>query len=293
MISIHAPRTGSDLKRARTRTFYRDISIHAPRTGSDHFAQSGWIFCQISIHAPRTGSDDEEKTHTLQAKAFQSTLPARGATFSLCRCNSNGRYFNPRSPHGERQKRNDLVARGLIFQSTLPARGATTGRRLMKLRAKSFQSTLPARGATVFCHLGGNRGSDFNPRSPHGERHMMICRRKSRRKFQSTLPARGATRVGTGAQSGNPISIHAPRTGSDERDMRMNRAAQVFQSTLPARGATCKSRSKRLSKRTNFNPRSPHGERRKYCKKTFSVVDFNPRSPHGERHAALLLKRSI
>ena len=63
------------------------------------------------------------------------------------------KYFNPRSPHGERRfralqglaacdisihaprtgsdkKRNDLVARGLIFQSTLPARGATVPWRL-------------------------------------------------------------------------------------------------------------------------------------------------------------------
>ena len=34
------------------------------------------------------------------------------------------------------------------------------------------------------------------------------------------------------------ISIHAPRTGSDERDTLKQQLADAFQSTLPARGAT-------------------------------------------------------
>ena len=56
IISIHAPRTGSDsviweeIEEAK-------ISIHAPRTGSDRFRSSGVLTLMISIHAPRTGSD--------------------------------------------------------------------------------------------------------------------------------------------------------------------------------------------------------------------------------------------
>ena len=81
--------------------------------------------------------------------------------------------------------------------------------------------------------------TDFNPRSPHGERPKGGEGRGKACKFQSTLPARGATcTVGDGGHSAdahfNPrsphgerrrsimpfcpnvvISIHAPRTGSD------------------------------------------------------------------------------
>ena len=33
------------------------ISIHAPRTGSDEQRRKAWALIGISIHAPRTGSD--------------------------------------------------------------------------------------------------------------------------------------------------------------------------------------------------------------------------------------------
>ena len=81
-ISIHAPRTGSDKDFLPNE--YREliISIHAPRTGSDAFARRTKIpYIYISIHAPRTGSDT-------MCAVKQSSL-------------SN---FNPRSPHGERQR---------------------------------------------------------------------------------------------------------------------------------------------------------------------------------------------
>ena len=101
------------------------ISIHAPRTGSDYTAllppSSQWI----SIHAPRTGSDVCDSVLNSVDSLFQSTLPARGATFGILRC----------------------VADLKSFQSTLPARGATAGAGIFQ-PARIFQSTLPARGAT-------------------------------------------------------------------------------------------------------------------------------------------------
>ena len=79
--------------------------------------------------------------------------------------------------------------------------------------------------------------------------------------FQSTLPARGAT--ANGIHVGDPSSR--------------------FQSTLPARGATIATLPQPY-KQPNFNPRSPHGERRNLRRRCVRVeVDFNPRSPHGER----------
>ena len=58
------------------------ISIHAPRMGSDRFiTPPASLECMISIHAPRMGSDHVVGggvTHCL----FQSTLPGWGATTS-------------------------------------------------------------------------------------------------------------------------------------------------------------------------------------------------------------------
>ena len=81
-----------------------------------------------------------------------------------------------------------------IFQSTLPARGATFQRPLNRIQTCLFQSTLPARGATIFTPPISTPKLNFNPRSPHGER-------------------RGMAYFAIDALA---ISIHAPRTGSDE-----------------------------------------------------------------------------
>ena len=56
------------------------ISIHAPRTGSDKANGHSQFKQSISIHAPRTGSDVVGHAQKVFALAFQSTLPARGAT---------------------------------------------------------------------------------------------------------------------------------------------------------------------------------------------------------------------
>ncbi len=124
-------------------------------------------------------------------------------------------HFNPRSPHGERQCSTSLISWAVIFQSTLPARGATNCF-CNRPCINAFQSTLPARGAT---HRRATRrccSRYFNPRSPHGERLLIlsIC----------TPPV--------------VISIHAPRTGSDDLLATSVESLAIFQSTLPARGAT-------------------------------------------------------
>ena len=43
-------------------------------------AQVAQNHVRISIHAPRKGSDDIADMTSLRPKAFQSTLPAKGAT---------------------------------------------------------------------------------------------------------------------------------------------------------------------------------------------------------------------
>ena len=151
-------------------------------------------FFNISIHAPRTGSDPCRPHPSARCGKFQSTLPARGATRAASR----------------RQSRQQ-------FQSTLPARGATN--RIVKnviVTHEQFQSTLPARGATRPGRGDAERKTNFNPRSPHGERPP----------------------VNSQPQIFMDISIHAPRTGSDRLVDIMADVIKQFQSTLPARGAT-------------------------------------------------------
>ena len=57
VISIHAPRGGSDLLVPCLPTVTPIISIHAPRGGSDVDGHSDFEEITISIHAPRGGSD--------------------------------------------------------------------------------------------------------------------------------------------------------------------------------------------------------------------------------------------
>ena len=331
-ISIHAPRTGSDVVNDYGRSIPHAISIHAPRTGSDRAICRLRCRQAISIHAPRTGSDGISRARRCAILPFQSTLPARGATSPV------------------RSQCSDT-----LFQSTLPARGATF-RRFRRVLPLGFQSTLPARGATGSCielfdareisihaprtgsddahrlhrlhrlldgisihapRTGSDQpscrprrswhsisihaprtGSDkwtafmspprgyFNPRSPHGERPVGESVTFTVTQFQSTLPARGATGRDPLVQAELAISIHAPRTGSDV--LVCDSAADNF----------------------HFNPRSPHGERRRFCGQPRGEVrisihaprtgsdaetlmscasatwNFNPRSPHGERRHA-------
>ena len=186
---------------------------------------------------------------------FQSTLPLRGAT----------RDSLPPAPTRER------------FQSTLPLRGATIRAGKFEVPAL-FQSTLPLRGATyclepyarvitisIHAPLAGSdpsslrnnhQISNFNPRSPCGERPWRHTFAKTFLLFQSTLPLRGAT-----------------------RSTRCNISTYwVFQSTLPLRGAT-KQKGEDLLDISNFNPRSPCGERRNAIQQRIYLIKISIHAP--------------
>ena len=146
-ISIHAPRTGSD-EHLRRYIILCDISIHAPRTGSDDaiidYQSAGFTDFnprsphgerhslltglqsenEISIHAPRTGSDNQTFLLVNVTCRFQSTLPARGATWCLYSCKSCQSYFNPRSPHGERLRATVIVLVVILISIHAPRTGS-------------------------------------------------------------------------------------------------------------------------------------------------------------------------
>ena len=170
----------------------------------------------ISIHAPRTGSDAKSSCEASFCSAFQSTLPARGATLSdwlLLQSNIN---FNPRSPHGERHanQRNILQSRYISIHAP---RTGSDYQRPSSLRTSGY----------------------FNPRSPHGERRAPATSGRPREPFQSTLPARGATGCSPGQMPGLIFQSTLPARGATRQRRRNDGGKQGFQSTLPARGATC------------------------------------------------------
>ncbi len=279
------------------------ISIHALREESDTLSFNRYRLVIISIHALREESDIAQKTLSLW-----------------------GSDFNPRSPWGERH--NSVPSRFLRFwfQSTLSVRRATHSL-LIVIGSLSFQSTLSVRRATLpkrLFHYGGQISihalreesditpfpadffdSDFNPRSPWGERPaFLVGLRATESIFQSTLSVRRATLPQCNLLQQRLISIHALREESDTYIRNSDIVLKHFNPRSPW--------GERLNKdvctaaRENFNPRSPWGERRikqinpKTCylisihalreesdpfryDRSLNPLNFNPRSPWGER----------
>ena len=213
----------------------------------------------ISIHAPRTGSDCRRSRCQFPANGFQSTLPARGATAVLI-ADLKKLLFQSTLPARGATDGNNARQKPKKFQSTLPARGATDDFSQLADFDTLFQSTLPARGATSGVHhvIPALYISIHAPRTGSDWRNRQCNRRRGT--FQSTLPARGATSSTKQSAGASVISIHAPRTGSDNYESTWRLEDELFQSTLPARGAT--QYWGVPQRRKNFNPRSPHGERR-------------------------------
>ena len=189
-ISIHAPRTGSDLF-VNCSISVLSISIHAPRTGSDATVPEFDFAIAISIHAPRTGSD-------------LICTPSQDFVHD----------FNPRSPHGERQRCVFCVASRGDFNPRSPH-----GERLP---------------VSVYCLIGvkisihaPRTGSDRSPKPATGSFPISIH-----------APRTGSDRRSGAVEQSSNISIHAPRTGSDIANISGLTIKRTFQSTLPARGAT-------------------------------------------------------
>ena len=190
-ISIHAPRGGSD-KKAGRRTFFFGISIHAPRGGSDkrhrHTSKESLDFnprspwgerpdassltgaiSVISIHAPRGGSDSQMTSSRNTRISFQSTLPVGGATdFLLLAAQTLG--ISIHAPRGGSDNRKREAGQRWVISIHAPRGGSDRG---------------------TAC--GPWRISNFNPRSPWGERLQTFA-------YCSRYIL---------------ISIHAPRGGSD------------------------------------------------------------------------------
>jgi len=145
------------------------VSIHASRTGGDmgitHALALSDGFNPRLPHGRRPG----ESAPSAPYYAFQSTPPAREATYM-----SN----HPRSSR--------------VFQSTPPAREATsTNVQLVRCCRVSIHASRTGGDIRSYSSLGSSSG--FNPRLPHGRRPVHFAHLATRSSFQSTPPAREAT----------------------------------------------------------------------------------------------------
>ena len=187
IISIHAPRVGSDLSQISSAQWQEPFQSTLPVWGATRRYPRRASRCrfqstlpvwgatitshivvhitEISIHAPRVGSDFFARAASLFAWSFQSTLPVWGATGGNRVRLPAASHFNPRSPCGERLQ-------------GLNTRGETL----------EFQSTLPVWGATISAVNGYVIGADFNPRSPCGERLTRIYVDTQARDFNPRSP---------------------------------------------------------------------------------------------------------
>ncbi len=260
----------------------------------------------ISIHAPRGGSDENSCAFADLFSLFQSTLPAGGATKGDRFCEKKNRYFNPRSPRGERRSiAQPVVTNPYDFNPRSP-RGERPWCSGMKTRRRKFQSTLPAGGATTLAVMSTSPRKNFNPRSPRGERRYNYDPTGHIQFISIHAPRGGSDCFQTAMISlVTWISIHAPRGGSDKKYGDLSRGTGKFQSTLPAGGAT--DRMPELIPVAKISIHAPRGgsdfsaapvltttmisihaprggSDAEYCRhKRSGQRHFNPRSPRGER----------
>ena len=284
------------------------ISIHAPRTGSDsRSARHSWRKQHFNPRSPH-GERQETDSKSPFFVHFNPRSPHGERRASASRATRRSSHFNPRSPHGERPTRIARYCCAELFQSTLPARGATT-EFLSAPRDGEISIHAPRTGSDHGQLALDAGGVNFNPRSPHGERHTgphstnknaisfqstLPARGATVQayrdapeyiQFQSTLPARGATFLLLRRRVCLPISIHAPRTGSDGLGVTGFLLSKDFNPRSPH--GERRNFLTAISAATHFNPRSPHGERPRHLCQGRGRGNFNPRSPHGERRRAV------
>ena len=131
---------------------------------------------------------------------------------------------------------------------------------------------------------GGCSGRYFNPRSPHGERRVPGLCGQDALDFNPRSPHGERRDRGGRRPRGVGISIHAPRTGSDETFHSAGRSTAPFQSTLPARGATNAVLRLRILRHVISIHAPRTGSDARTATMKCNTLYFNPRSPHGERH---------
>ena len=257
------------------------ISIHAPRVGSDWFRDG--VNAAIGNFNPRSPCGERPFSGLFLCRldmGFQSTLPVWGATGSS-KIAATIIRFQSTLPVWGATGWQDRTTPHVIFQSTLPVWGATAGARGL-ICPLHISIHAPRVGSDRCAQPIPAIRADFNPRSPCGERrsYWRLC--CAWPEFQSTLPVWGATKGAAEMATAIRISIHAPRVGSDWLCNIRCAESTIFQSTLPVWGATAAISS--AGRFLIFQSTLPVWGATINAP-TFPTLpdDFNPRSPCGER----------
>ena len=306
LISIHAPRAGSDVRHSNRLFAFQEFQSTPPvrgatsstcltitaaanfnprppcgeRRGGTDLQRLGVV---ISIHAPRAGSD---------------VVVDLGADTFL--------YFNPRPPCGERRAPAALSWPRCIISIHAPRAGSDQAPGQGQYLA-GISIHAPRAGSDPSVPICIYIPPNFNPRPPCGERPLAGCTPIITIKgFQSTPPVRGATGGCLGWHQGSAISIHAPRAGSDHTCGCQQLLGTCYFNPRPPCGERPSIHIAISLTATNFNPRPPCGERRGWhlpgnpgnrisihapragsdCNKScrsWTASHFNPRPPCGER----------
>ena len=142
---------------------------------------------------PVWGATPSTSPIPLSDSKFQSTLPVWGATAYRYQDGENTKYFNPRSPCGERlfgMKTSPILSSYFNPRSPCGERRSEVGTPLVKLYISIHA---PRVGSDLVVVAQMPIGKHFNPRSPCGERLMRSPHFSPPCLFQSTLPVWGAT----------------------------------------------------------------------------------------------------
>ena len=192
-------------------------------------------------------------------RRFQSTLPVGGATalFSPKPAKTVISIHAPRG--GSDQAEWHQAHIGCYFNPRSPWGERLPIDQLLALK-KIISIHAPRGGSDQAAYNRRHRTWYFNPRSPWGERLLGTAYSYALNVISIHAPRGGSDCWGRRERCGDFISIHAPRGGSDK--------VAGFLSAYS----------------TNFNPRSPWGERQGWIPCQRATKYFNPRSPWGERH---------
>ena len=132
---------------------------------------------------------------------------------------------------------------------------------------------------------GGRRRhvGHFYPRSPRGERHLQPVCPDGALPISIHAPREGSDTLSYRTIKEEIISIHAPREGSDSSPVSASSVPRVFLSTLPARGATCWSPAPTETRWAFLSTLPARGATSGAPCCRARPCNFYPRSPRGER----------
>ena len=187
-------------------------------------------------------------------------------------------HFNPRSPHGERREPCRVLLSSGVISTHAPRTGSDGFHAVQHAHRLEFQPTLPARGATASTPSSTPTASNFNPRSPHGERrHQRPHQQPEDRDFNPRSPHGERPTSGRTSRRRTEISTHAPRTGSDAQVCRGTISTGGFQPTLPARGAT--QVAHHMGRNAKFQPTLPARGATRTLQDVVQAAQFQPTLP--------------